>query len=296
MRLSVVGAIVSSLVACGGEREPSVVLGLATDLAVGFELERVEVTTTIDGVQSAFTTLSFREGKLHLPAIFIGKTLTEGSTAAFDVAGFELNALSPSIVRSASTRVAAGRRVLLPLALDAACLGVPCDEATTCIEGVCSPRNVAPDALAEFDPYWLVSAKDACKPEHAPPPELELGQGRTSFATLTDNEIVSIEPGAQGGHHVWLALRVAGLRQLGSRVIMSGRFPDLASEVPPFEVGLTLRRGPEQRCEVYGLRFQIDRSRPVSELRGRALELNVTLSDPEGYAATAMKRVVIEAE
>jgi hypothetical protein len=48
-------------------------------------------------------------------------------------------------------------------------------------------------------------------PGDAAPPELEIGQGELSFERLADGEAVPYAAGAQGGHHVFVSFRMAGL-------------------------------------------------------------------------------------
>ena len=120
-----------------------------------------------------------------------------------------------------------------------------------------------------------------------------LGQGESAFAPLQDSEVVPIEAGPQGGHHVWLALHVNGLRQMGSHLTVRGYFPDLAYELPPFTSRVTLRKAGEDHCEIHGVRFQVDQGISVEAVRGRALDIEVVLEDPNGDVATAMKRVAI---
>jgi hypothetical protein len=152
---------------------------------------------------------------------------------------------------------------------------------------------MAPSTLADYDPMWLTSAKDACKTPSSGDPTLVIGQGQSAFVPLDEDEVVPIEPGPQGGHHMWLALRVTGLRQMGSRLTLGGRYPDLAYELPAFIVLLTLRKAAENHCESHGVRFQVDRGIAVEKVQGQALDIEIALEDPDGDVATAVKRVVI---
>ena len=124
-------------------------------------------------------------------------------------------------------------------------------------------------------------------------PAVEIGKGQSAFAPLENGEAMPIEAGPQGGHHIWLALRVTGLRQMGSGLTVNGYFPELAFELRPFTAKLTLRKAAENQCEIYGIRFQVDRGLSVETIQGRALDIDIVLEDSNGDVGTAAKQVVI---
>jgi hypothetical protein len=80
---------------------------------------------------------------------------------------------------------------------------------------------------------------------------------------------------------------------MGSILGVSGHLPALSFDIPVFKSGITLRRAAENHCEVYGVRFQVDRGISVDAVRGQKLDIEVVLEDPNGDGATATKRVVI---
>lgn len=279
---------------CGGDEAAALlVVGLTTDMAVGFDVDHIEITTTIDGIASPAERLSYGKGELVLPAELPVQPARDGAAIALSIAALRDGAASPIVVRTAATRAAGGRRLLLPVSLDEACSEVPCAASATCAAGACVDPFIAPSALADYDPSWIVSASDACKTPSSGDPEVEIGQGESAFAPLLDGEVVPIEPGPQGGHHVWLALRVSGLRQMGSRLTVKGYFPELAFALRPFTAHVTLHKAGQGRCEVHGVRFQVDRGLSVDEVRGQALDVDVALEDPNGDVAAAARRVVI---
>jgi hypothetical protein len=275
-----------------GDAGTAVVGGLTTDLAVGFDIHRIEITTAVDGEVKSEERRSYTEGNLTLP--------TELSVDAGGSADVEITAEAfgkaepqPFLTRTAATRAAPGRALLLPLSLEQACSGVACPAGKTCIQGACADPFVDPSALDEADPSWLDTAPDACKTPSSGEPSLEIGQGLSAFAALGDGEEVSIEPGAQGGHHVWLALRVRGLRQMGSHLTVGGALPDLDVDLVPVTTVATLRRAEEGRCEVYGVRLRVDAGLPVDTLLGTALNIDVRMEDPNGDVAVDEKQVRI---
>ncbi|WP_437654125.1 hypothetical protein [Sorangium sp. So ce1182] len=270
-----------------------VVVGLTTDMAVGFELDRVESTTKVDGVITRAESRSYRGGELSLPAELAVGPARDGAEIALTVAAFRDGEASPVVTRRAATRAVSGRTLLLPVSLDEACSAAVCAASATCAEGACVDPFIAPSALADHDPTWIASARDACKTPSSDHPAVVIGQGDRAFAPLGDGEVMPIEAGPQGGHHVWLALRVEGLRQVGSRLTVGGHFPELAFELPPFTSQVTLRRAGDAGCEIYGIRFQVDRGLSVESVRGRALDVEIVLEDPDGDVATAARRIVI---
>lgn len=293
------GALFALLVAlgaaaCGGEEADAlVVVGLTTDMAVGFDLHHVEITTSIDGTASPAERLSYRSGDLSLPAELLVPPVHDGAAIALSIAAFRDGEASPLVVRRAATRAVGGRKLLLLVSLDEACTAAACAASATCAGGACVDPFIAPSALADHDPQWITWASDACKTPGSGDPVVVIGQGESAFAPLEDGDVMPIEAGPQGGHHVWLALRVSGLRQMGSRLTLKGYFPELAFALRPFTAHVTLRRAGEGRCEIHGVRFQVDRGLPVEAVRGRALDIDVALEDPNGDTAAAARRIVI---
>ena len=293
-RRAQVALLVLVTAGCGAEDvDAQVVVGLTTDMAVGFDIRRLERTTKVDGVVTHTEDLSYGEDALSLPAELPAEAVQGGAEVELTVAAFREGEASPFVTRRAATRAVSGRTLLLPVSLDEACGAAACAPKATCVEGACVDPFIDPSALADYDPAWIASAPDACKTPSSGPPAVVIGQGEDAFAPLGDSEVVSIEAGPQGGHHVWLALRVNGLRQMGSRLTVGGTFPELAHELPPFTSLVALRRAAKGQCEIYGVRFQVDQGLSVEAVRGRTLDIVVALEDPNGDVAKAMKRVTI---
>jgi hypothetical protein len=74
---------------------------------------------------------------------------------------------------------------------------------------------------------------------------------------------------------------------------VKGAYPDLAAPLGPATSIVTLRKAGEDACEIYGIRVVVDHGLPVEAIRGQALDLEITLEDPNGDVATAMKQVFI---
>lgn len=55
---------------------------------------------------------------------------------------------------------------------------------------------------------WAAACGDESE---APPLELELGSGEVDFEPASDGDELQLYAGTQGGHHVWLSMRVRGV-------------------------------------------------------------------------------------
>ncbi|MDC0744627.1 hypothetical protein [Polyangium mundeleinium] len=283
------------LAGCSNDNEDTstdVVVGLTTDMAVGFDFYELERTLKVDGVVTQSELVSYGAGNLRLPAELPAQAAEDGATIELSLAALRIGEHVPMVTRTATTRVLEGRSLLLPVSLEEACVGVACAANATCMKGACVDPFIDPSSLPAYDPTWIESVEDACKTASSGAPALVVGKGQMAFASLTEGEVVPIEPGPQGGHHVWLALRVTGLRQMGSTLKVNGFYPDLDYKLSPFSSQVTLRKA-DGHCELYGIRFQVDRGIAVDAVRGLPLDVTFTLTDPTGDAATAETKVVI---
>jgi hypothetical protein len=61
--------------------------------------------------------------------------------------------------------------------------------------------------------WWLMSCAslDPCEAAADFPPTLTVSEGRGDFVPITDGAVLTLEPGPQGGEHVWISLRATGL-------------------------------------------------------------------------------------
>lgn len=281
------------LAGCGGE-DARVVVGLTTDMAVGFDIRRLETTTTVDGAVVDTASLSYGAGDLALPAEISVPPARGGAEVALTIEAFGADSgAPPAVTRAVETRATRGRTVLLPVSLDEACSGVTCATGATCSAGACVDPFLDPLDLLEYDPAWIEAAPDACKSPSSGAPEIVPGKGQSSFKVLEYGEVLPIEPGPQGGHHVWLALHARGLRQMGSQLTAGGSFPDLGVDLPVVRTVVTLRRAGEGLCEVHGIRLQVDHGLDIEAVKGQPLDVALSLEDPDGDVATAATRIVI---
>ncbi len=215
----------------------------------------------------------------------------------------------PVLRRLATTRLATGPRKLLRVGLDSRCLdfgaahthGGPlpltCAPSETCVAGRCVPAAVAPEALEPYAAGWPANAPDVCRPAGGGKPELILGKGQTDFSTLQPGETLQMELGPQGGHHIWLAIRMRNLRQAGTRTALSAVQPDGGLKASPTAFVFTFDTDEGGYCKLFGLRFQLDAGGDLGTtykgFLGKPLDVTVEVTDPAGQKATATQRVLI---
>jgi hypothetical protein len=149
-----------------------------------------------------------------------------------------------------------------------------------------APSFTDATADAELDPV--------CKPTAGAPPEVIVGEGQNDFFPVADLQTVQVEAGPQGGHHIWIALRVKNLLRSGSRTTITALSPATGIEVAPFEVIFTFDPGEGGYCVLFGLRYQLDAGGvDYLPLLGKELDLTVTVTDRAGDGATGSRRVTL---
>lgn len=223
------------------------------------------------------------------------------------------SAAPPVITRTATTRLAAGPKRLLRLRLDTRCVvfpganggavGVTCADGLTCISGECARPEVSEEYLEDFTADWKTAPPpDACRPAKAGPPELVLGTGQTDYASLEDGQTLQLEQGPQGGHHVWMAVRMKNLRQSGSTTTITSTTVDGPQVLGPLAVVFTFDRDEGGYCKVFGLRYQVDVSGlapdgkpiPAPNYRaflGKTMTVTAEVVDSTGARASATKTI-----
>jgi hypothetical protein len=176
---------------------------------------------------------------------------------------------------------------------------VNCDAATTCIAGRCVSPIVPVELLEEYVPNWPATAPDLCRPANAGPPELVLGTGQTDYGPLADGQTLQLEKGPQGGHHIWMAVRMRNMKRSGSRTALTAKLPDdPAATIFPAAYVFSFDRDEGTYCKLYGLRFQLDSGAPdlrdaYKKFLGKRLEVSVEVADAIGQKATATKTIKI---
>jgi hypothetical protein len=121
-----------------------------------------------------------------------------------------------------------------------------------------------------------------------------LGWGQTDYLPLADLQMLAVEAGPQGGHHIWLAVRMKNLLGSGSRTKLEAVSPDTGTVVSPFEVIFTFDPAEGGYCQLFGLRYQLDADGvDYLPLLGKELDVTVTVTDRAGDSAHDSKRVIL---
>jgi hypothetical protein len=278
------GAIAAS---CGGPTG-SVVFGVTSELDAGSQLTAVSAVVTVDGtpvLEREFTS------DLEFPM-----ELAVDEVSADDLVALTLEARRGSdvlLVARAETSAVEGRRILVRVPLETECVGEPCGEGTTCVDGQCAPSLKDPSDLPEYFEGWAGNdGVDRCEPDPAGEPEVILGEGQSNFFSIEPGQVLQVEAGPQGGYHVWIASRIRNLKQGGSITEVGGSFVGLDYSPPPLSIVFSFDPDEGDYCKIYGLRFRLDDpEHPIETLLGRELDLTVTITDSDGDVGTDTQRV-----
>jgi hypothetical protein len=110
--------------------------------------------------------------------------------------------------------------------------------------------------------------------------------------------IVKAEAGPQGGHHVWVGVRMKNLGQNLTRTILRGEAPTLGVKIP--ETAVVFSYGPDEGgyCKLFGVRYQFDldaagRNVDYTPFLGKPLNLEVELIDQGGRSAKKTLKIVL---
>jgi hypothetical protein len=131
-----------------------------------------------------------------------------------------------------------------------------------------------------------------------------VGTGQSAYLDVADGTTLYWERGPQGGHHVWVALRMIGLRKVGTIVTIDVDDLDVpgpgAPDAGPTNINhsrviFDFEREEGGHCVLYGLRMQLDNagSVPLADLVGKRIRVTVTLQDADGAKATGARDVVV---
>lgn len=213
----------------------------------------------------------------------------------------------PIVTRTARVAVpGAGQKRLLRLSLEPRCVsslplpppgwtaGPVCGDPVTCIAGRCVDDRVAPEALETYRPGWPDDTPDICRPAGGGAPEIVLGTGQTDYLPLSSGQTLQLERGPQGGHHIWMAVRMKNLKQTGTMTTLSAAQPESTVTVQPTAFVFTFDRDEGGYCKLYGLRFQLDTGGNAPQVfLDKPLDVKVEAVDRTGAKASATIRVQI---
>ena len=121
---------------------------------------------------------------------------------------------------------------------------------------------------------------------------LALGSGESSFESVEPGQELTLYAGTQGGHHVWLSMRMAGLDPDSVRMVLDV-VPELPAPPAHTEVELSFTERPEADD---GLPFEFV-GWPARVLApecavGKPVQLRVQLSDRAGHVVSAELEVI----
>ena len=289
----------------GGTVEPNhgtVIVGVTSDLRVGVDIDRVHVVMSVGGKvtkeQDFLASTSSVQFKFPFELPF--EDLEAGTEVAVQLDAFGVgNSSTPLTNRAASTTVLAGKKLLLRVALDSRCVETSngnaptCVAPETCVAGACVASAVDAKMLPAYSPTWTKVSNDICKPTGSGPPVVSVGEGQSDYLPTMDGDVAQVEAGPQGGHHVWIAVRMKGLLQSGSITAVTGHFPELDQDIGPFQVIFTFDQDEGGYCKLYGLRFQLDQTLPIDSLLGKSLEVQVKVTDKEGEVGIGKRTIVL---
>ncbi len=283
----------------------------ATQLVVGIDAEdfasqgymvrALEVVVTVDGVVAARETLDAEAGALFPHAVRLVAPKDRPNAAV----AIKITARAPGadlVLRTAKTAFVAGRTRLAYLFLETRCTlfgiggggsppGPTCtNPGETCIGGACAPDALG--ALPDFTADWATNPPSACGTGAAG--ELLVGKGQTAFAPVADGDTLTPECGPQGGHHLWMALRMKNVGQFGSKTVLSATQPAGTASVPLTGFAYAWAPAAAGQCELVGVRFQLDvGATPVAAFLGKPLDITATTDDKAGHHASIVSHVTI---
>jgi len=298
--------------ACPGtpedDSDASLVVGVQAE-ELASVVTQVHVVAKVDGVVAA----DERVASTALPKE-VEVRGRAGARVEVEVEGFLQGVSGPAVVRRAAANIVRDAKKLLRVQLEARCanLGAPggdpaggsaapaaCAAPLTCAGGRCVSADVAPSDLETYEPGWPGAAPDACRPANHGPPEIILGTGQTDYAPLAEGQVLQLEKGPQGGHHVWIAVRMKNLRQSGSRTSLSAKLvDDPGASIFPAGYVFTFDRDEGGYCKLWGLRFQLDAGAgdlgsAYKKFLGKRVEVTAEVVDTTGARAVATRTIQI---
>jgi hypothetical protein len=294
-----------------GERELHV--GVRVQPALAAQVDAYRVRVAVDGVDRADLRVPGDRAASFPYVVFEERIVSRvggDPEATIEITAFgraESNAPSgdevPLVRRVARARFPVFAGSLLPLALETDCAtGVAearapsCPDSQTCSQGRCIDPFVAESELSPYDADWATRgrADRTCAAPNGGAPTLVIGTGQTDYLPLADGQVVELERGPQGGHHVWVAFRAQNVSPRGALVELTARQPDGGAEAPKTSFVFSLDPAEGDACKLFGLRYQLDNgTTPLAAFLGKPLDVTVRLRDEDGFEAHATKRILV---
>jgi hypothetical protein len=299
---------VATAAACSGETPGKLTVGIQAE-ALDVYLQSLHVVTTVDGAPQTDAVYRASQGAVFPREVAVDPRGNAHADVAVRVEGFAVDdptGQPPAIVRTARTSfLPAPADKLLRIDLDTWCVILPppggltgptCTAPNqTCIAGQCVDDGVAPSSLGDYTPTWAIDTPDACRPANPGAPDVIVGTGQTDYFPLTDGQTVQAETGPQGGHHIWIAVRMQNLKQSGSTTTITATRPDTGATVAPFSVVFTYLPDEGGFCKLYGLRFQLDANGvDLNQFLGEPLDVKVEVHDLIGEDGSGVAHINID--
>jgi hypothetical protein len=274
--------------------------------ALGNYIQSLHVVTTVDGATTTDTVLRASRGPVFPHEVKLDARGHAQAKVGVRVEGFasdDPREARPAIIRTAETTMAPWNK-LLRIDLDTLCVLVPppgglvgptCAAPETCTSGRCTSDLVNPDSLAAYTPNWVDAAPDTCRPTNAGAPKVIVGNGQNDYFALRDGQMLQAQAGPQGGHHIWIAVRMQNLKQSSSTTTVTATQPGTGVKVWPYSVVFTFLPGEGGFCRLYGLRFQLDANGvEFTQFLGKPLDVKVEIRDVLGEVGVGTAHVNID--
>jgi hypothetical protein len=273
--------------------------------ALGNYIQKLHVVTTIDGQPATDAFVRASQGPVFPHEVKLDARGHARAKIGIRVEGFATDAPNapPVIVRTAETTMAPSNK-LLRIDLDTLCVVVPprggivgptCAAPETCVSGRCTSDVVHSELLGEYASNWALAAPDACRPASPGAPKVILGMGQNDYLPMRDGQTLQAQAGPQGGHHIWLAVRMQNLKQSSSTTTVTATQPGTGVTVSPYSVVFTFLPNEGGFCKLYGLRFQLDANGvEFTQFLGKPLDVKVEIHDVLGETGVATARVNID--
>lgn len=310
--------VVGASIACGsssdgeGCADSQLVLGVQGQPGLSGIVGSYRVVGLVDGVERVRVVQSVTSPSglfpLELPVLGDAQSTLTVAVDAYSSPTIGAKASEsdgePVLRNLATTRFVCGKKKLVRLRLEAPCLvggfpgalGPVCSPPQTCREARCVDSTIAEADLEDYTEGWSADGPDRCGND-TDPPEVIMGTGQTDYATLEDGATLQAEAGPQGGHHLWIALRMKNLKQAGSTTTLTATQPggDVKAPVTSFIFSFSADEG--GYCKLFGLRYQLDSAEtPIARFLGKELDVTVEVRDPRGRSAKSTRRIKVASE
>jgi len=149
-------------------------------------------------------------------------------------------------------------------------------------------------SLESYIPGWPANVPDVCKPKNPGPPTVVIGTGQTGYTPLAPLQTLQAEAGPQGGHHIWIAVRMKNMKQAGSTTQVSAVQPGTGTPIPPSSFAFTFDPDEGGFCKLYGLRYQLDNGGiDYKQFLGKPLDVTTTVVDSIGQVASSTQHIQV---